>query len=155
MIVHLFVKHSKGQDTIVVGAKNCTEQQILSEIMAQMLETHSGFKVRRKFNFDNTFICFHALLSGDIDLYSEYTGTALVGILKKDPQISNVFEVVKEEFETRYNLVWLSPFGFNNTYALVMNRARAEALGITKISDLEGNSCKIAFDPEFSARTEC
>lgn len=154
IVIHFVSKHSSRSQMIVVGAKNCTEQHILSEIMAQMIEEHTDLQVKRKFTLDNTFICFHALLSGDIDLYSEYTGTALLGILKQDPIQCDSYGLVKESFEIRYDLIWLPPFGFNNTYALVMNGSLARTLGIRTISDLKPHQLKIAFDPEFYARAE-
>ena len=154
ILIHFVFKDSTRSQKIIIGAKNCTEQHILSEIMAQLLEEHTDLEVMRKFTLDNTFICFHALLSGDIDLYSEYTGTALLGILKQDLIQSDSYGFVKEEFETRYDLIWLAPFGFNNTYALLMNESLAKRLGIRTISELKPHQLKIAFDPEFYARAE-
>jgi osmoprotectant transport system permease protein len=83
-------------------------------------------------------ICFNALLAGDLDLYVEYTGTALVSILKKeaisDPARS--FNLVRKVFAKQYELIWLEPLGFNNTYTLTMRRDQSDRLGIQSISDL-------------------
>ncbi len=83
-------------------------------------------------------VCFQALRAGDLDLYAEYTGTGLVNILKRkvisDPDQS--YEAVKRAFEQQYQLTWLSPFGFNNTYALAMRKKYAQQLGIKTVSDL-------------------
>lgn len=124
--------------TIFVGGKQFTEQEILGQIMAILIEYHSNMKVIRKLNLGGTMICFNALKSGDLDVYPEYTGTGLVNILKhgviSDP--NEAYETVQQEFLARYNLIWLKPFGFNNTYTLTMRREHADRLAIVTISDL-------------------
>jgi len=123
---------------IAMGGKQFTEQEIIGEIMAILLECSSDLKVVRKLNLGGTMICFNALKAGDLDLYCEYTGTGLVSILKReviaDPD--QAYQVVAEAFEKNYDLVWLAPFGFNNTYTLTMRKEHAEKLGIETISDL-------------------
>lgn len=124
--------------TIRIGGKQFTEQEILGELMALLIEHHSDLKVERKLNLGGTMICFNALKNGDLDLYAEYTGTGLVSILKEeviaDPDAA--YKKVKEDFAAKYQLSWLRPFGFNNTYTLTMRRKQAESLGIKTISDL-------------------
>jgi len=124
--------------SITVGGKQFTEQEILAEIVATLIECRTQLKVVRKPNLGGTMICFQALQAGDLDLYVEYTGTGLVNILKRevisDPEAS--YSLVKEVFEQEYELIWLSPFGFNNTYTLAMRRKQAQELGIRTISDL-------------------
>lgn len=121
-----------------VGGKQFTEQEILGEMMALLLECKSDIKVIRKLNLGGTMICFNALKSGDLDLYAEYTGTGLVNILKRevitDPQAA--YDVVKKAFADEYGMSWLEPFGFNNTYTLTMRKDDAAELGIVTISDL-------------------
>ncbi len=123
---------------ITVGGKQFTEQEILGQIMAILIECNSNIKVICKLNLGGTMICFNALRTGDLDLYPEYTGTGLVNILKhrviSDP--NEAYKTVRQEFLKRYNLIWLKPFGFNNTYTLTMRREHAEKLGIVTISDL-------------------
>ncbi len=123
---------------IAVGGKDFTEQEVIGEIMAILLETQAGLRVDRRLNLGGTMICFEALRAGAIDLYAEYTGTALVNILDRpviaDPQQS--YAVVDRAFQEEYGLVWLSPFGFNNTYTLTMRRTQAHRLEIHTISDL-------------------
>jgi osmoprotectant transport system permease protein len=123
---------------VCVGGKQFTEQEILGEIMAQLLELHTNLTVRRSLNLGGTMICFNALCSGDLDLYAEYTGTGLVSVLKRkaihDPD--KTYAVVKAAFAEEYDLIWLEPFGFNNTYTLTMRQEQAEELGIESISDL-------------------
>jgi len=124
--------------SVKVGGKHFTEQEILGEMMAQLIECSSNIKVERKLNLGGTIICFNGLKSGDLDLYAEYTGTGLVNILKREviPDPDKAYQTVREEFAKQYNLVWLEPFGFNNTYTLTMRGEHAEELGIKSISDL-------------------
>ncbi len=124
---------------IRIGSKSFTEQNILAEIMAQWIEIKLGYPVERKFNLGGTMICLQALQAGDLDIYNEYTGTGLVNILKMpviaDPTSS--FQKVKTEFYERWKLIWLEPFGFNNTYTLTMRKEHAQKLKIKSISDLK------------------
>ncbi len=127
-----------GAATIVVAGKQFTEQEILGEMMAQMIECTTDLDVDRRLNLGGTMICFNATRSGDIDVYAEYTGTGLVSILERevmsDPEA--VYELVAREFDEQYGLTWLDPFGFNNSYTLTMRHMHAEELGIATISDL-------------------
>jgi osmoprotectant transport system permease protein len=128
----------RSAQPLIVGGKHFTEQEILGEMLAILIEEQLGVPVVRKLNMGGTMICFNALRAGDIHLYPEYTGTGLVNILKQEAGVDprQVLSKVQTEFEKRYGLVWLEPFGFDNTYAMVMKRQRAESLGISTISDL-------------------
>ena len=131
--------HGDGSaGAITVGGKQFTEQEILGEIMATLIECNSKMRVKRKLNLGGTVICFNALKSGDLDLYAEYTGTGLVNILDQDviADPDKGYDAVKTAFDERYGLVWLAPFGFNNTYTLTMRRKQADRLEIQTISDL-------------------
>ena len=123
-------------DAIVIGSKNFTEQVLLGELLAQTLE-RSGIPVTRRLNLGGTFICDRALRSGDIDAYVEYTGTALTAILKqpvlKDPDV--VLSNLREAY-SRSGLSVLAPLGFNNTFAILVRRADADALELRSIGDL-------------------
>lgn len=129
---------SGSAGAVTIGGKHFTEQEILGEIMAILIECSSDLGVDRRLNLGGTIICFNALKAADIDLYAEYTGTGLVNILRKkavsDPD--STYRMVKQEFLERYDLVWLEPFGFSNTYTLTMRREHARKLGIETISDL-------------------
>lgn len=133
----LLVAGCSGTDRIAIGSKNFTEQVLLGEIAAQLLEAR-GVPVERRLNLGGTFICHEALVSGDLDLYVEYSGTALTAILKEpvrhDPQ--KVYELVRERYRDELGLEWSAPLGFNNTFALVMRPGLARELGIERISDL-------------------
>lgn len=121
---------------LVVGSKNFTEQEILGEIAAQQLERRLGARVTRKLDIGGTLLAHEALLTGEIDLYPEYTGTALTAVLKlpavTDPKAA--FETVAREYRSRWNLVWLPPLGFDDTFAMVIRGADARASGIATLS---------------------
>jgi len=107
---------------IVVGSKNFTEQLVLGEIIAQQLERRLGQKVERKLNLGGTLLAHQALINGEIDVYPEYTGTALTAILKLPPSsdAARVLAQVRAEYQKRWQLEWLAPFGFNNSFAIVI-----------------------------------
>jgi osmoprotectant transport system substrate-binding protein len=123
--------------TIVVGSKNFPEQALLGEILAQQIETHTHLRVVRHFYLAGTFICQQALLSGRIDTYVEYTGTALTAILH-DPVEADpgaVFARVEREYAQRFHLAVLPSLGFNNTFAIVVRGEDARRLRLKTISD--------------------
>lgn len=126
-----------GADRVVVGSKNFTEQVVLGELLAQTLE-REGVPVRRKLNLGGTFICDRAIRSGDIDLYPEYTGTALTAIFHEpvahDPDL--VLARVQELYG-RAGLSVLPSLGFNNTFAILVRRADATTLDLRTIGDLQ------------------
>src|SRR5713226_734680 len=107
---------------IVVGSKNFTAQLVLGEIIAKQLERRLGEKVERKLNLGGTLLAHQALVNGEIDLYPEYTGTALTTILKLPPSsdAARVLGEVRSEYQNRWQLEWLQPFGFNNSFAMVI-----------------------------------
>ena len=123
---------------LVVGSKTSTEQVILGELVAQFIEVNTLLSVDRKLNLGGTFTCFSALRRGDIDLYVEYTGTGLAAILNEPPDTDpgTVLRKVRRAFRERYDLEWLEPLGFNNTYAFAMPRERAQALLVARTTDL-------------------
>ena len=141
-----------------IASKNFTEQLILAEMMAQMIEKRTDLSVDRKFNLGGTIICHQALKRGEIDLYAEYTGTGLMAILKL-PAMNNPDEVyrrVSEEYLNQFNLVWLKPFGFNNTYTLTVRKQDAIKNQWKIISDLIPMSSKLVagFSGEFQERPD-
>lgn len=122
---------------IIVGSKNFTESALLGEILAQQIENKTHLHVERRFYLAGSFICQQAMLAGRIDLYAEYTGTALTAILhdpiERDPQA--VFARVKSEYESRFHFQVMPPFGFNNTFAMVIRGEDARRLGLRTISE--------------------
>jgi len=143
---------------IRIGTKNFTEQLILGEIMAQLIEAMTDLVVERKFNLGGTMICHGALVNGEIDLYAEYTGTALTVILKQlaisDPD--KVFQLVSTAYAKRFGLRWLRPFGFNNTYAISVRANDAKEKGWRRISDLQQTAPELraGFTAEFAERPD-
>ena len=117
----------------------------MAQLYKLLIEGNSDLKVSNKTGLGGTKICFDALNNDEIDLYPEYTGTGLLVILKpssdKVAALSKsadaVFQYVYHEFEERYNIKWLKPIGFNNSYALMMRREKAQSLRIKSISDLK------------------
>jgi osmoprotectant transport system permease protein len=146
------------QRPIVIGSKTFTESRLLAEIMAQLIEAHTDARVERRFGLGGTKICFDALCAGEIDLYPEYTGTGLVTILGGEALSGplQTYIAVQTQFRERYDLVWLAPFGFNNTYAMAMREARAEALGVRTISDLAAHAGElhVGVSHEFLSRKD-
>ena len=143
--------------TVVVGAKNFTEGAILAELMAQAIERHTDAHVERRFNLAGTQVAFEALRTGGIDLYAEYTGTGLRDILGDASPVQNAAQAlarVSDAFAERYNLLWLAPFGFNNTYVLMMRRDRAQALGIATLGDLAAHPLRYGMSHEFLERRD-
>jgi osmoprotectant transport system substrate-binding protein len=147
-----------GNDAAVsVGSKDFTEQLIIGEMYALMLE-ENGLTVERKLNLGGTPVAQAAIESGEIDLYPEYTGTALLTVLKlpasSDQQA--VYDTVKQAYQTQFNLVWLDPSPMNNTQALAMTEDRADALGIRTISDFaaQAGSLTLIGPPEFEVRED-
>lgn len=126
-----------GERPVVVGSKNFTEQVILGELIAQLVEVE-GIPVDRRFNLGGSFICHNALVNGSLDVYVEYSGTALNAILKEpvqhDPQA--VYDRVKQVYRDEFGLEWATPLGFSNTYAMAMRAEQAAELGIERFSDL-------------------
>ncbi len=129
---------------IIIGSKNFTEQYILAHLFAGVIQRQAGLETDLKTGLAGTKICFDALRQGEIDIYPEYSGTGLfvlleeksatISRLKKNPQL--LMDFVRRDTRKRYDLEWLSPLGFNNTYALMMRENHAARLNIQTISDL-------------------
>jgi len=125
------------KDVIVVGSKNFTEQVILGEMLAQHLARQTGLQVERRFYLGGTYICQQAILAGRLDVYVEYTGTALTAILKQpaehNPQA--VYNKVKAEYASRFHLAVMPSLGFNDTFVLVIRGEDARKDRVETISE--------------------
>jgi len=145
-------------DVIVIGSKNFTEQLVLGEIMAQQIENKTHLQVERRFYLAGTYICQQAILGGRIDIYPEYTGTALTAILKEQPSNNpvEVYNRVKTEYARRFNLELGQPFGFNNTFAIEIRGEDARRLGLKTISQAAAYTPKwrAGFGYEFTGRPD-
>ncbi len=132
---------------IVVGSKNFTESLMLGELLAQQIEAHTTAKVERRFYLAGTYICQQAILAARIDIYPEYTGTALTAILKQKVggDRAEVYQRVKSEYEARLGLTLSPPFGFNDTFALEIRGTDARRLSLKTLSQAA------AFAPQWRA----
>jgi len=128
-------KHHKN---IVVGSKFFTEQVVLAELLAQHIEGRTGIRVERKTNLGGTLLIQKAMLAGELDLYVEYTGTALTAVLNEAPSgdSKNVYERVKKEYAERFGLEVTEPLGFENTFAMVIRGDDAKKYNLRKLSDI-------------------
>jgi osmoprotectant transport system permease protein len=135
-VAGLVYSERKG-DRIVVGSKNFTEQIILGEMLAQIIERGTTLKVQRKFNLGDTLVCETAMRAGDLDLYVEYTGTALTSIFKQ-PVNLNSDEVTARVAAgyARTGRTMLGALGFNNTYVILIRGEEAKRLNLRTISDI-------------------
>ena len=124
------------ENRIVIGSKNFTEQLILGELIAQHIEAKTHLPVERRFYLAGTYICHQAIVSGRIDIYPEYTGTALTAILKEKPggARQQVYDRVKVEYEKRFKLAVGRTFGFNDTFAIEIRGDDARRLHLETIS---------------------
>lgn len=127
-----------GAAKLTVGSKFFTEQVILAELLAQHIEAKTGVPVTRKTNLGGTLLVHKALLAGELDLYVEYTGTALTAVLNEVPQgdLNAVYERVKKEYGERFHLHVGEPLGFENTFAMVVRGDDGQKLKLQKISDI-------------------
>lgn len=121
---------------VVIGSKNFTEQLILGEILAQQIEHKTHLAVERRFYLAGTYICQQAMLAGRIDIYPEYTGTALTAILKEKPgdTSTEVYDRVKAEYRRRFDMDVGPPLGFNDTFAIEIRGEDARRLHLQNIS---------------------
>jgi glycine betaine/choline ABC-type transport system substrate-binding protein len=155
-LILLLLTSCSSRTSIVVGSKNFSEQIILGEIIAQHIERRLGVGVDRKLNLGGTLLAHQALTSAAIDLYPEYTGTALTAVLKQPASGDKaaVLAGVRAEYGKRWGLTWLEPLGFNNTFAMVVNSETAKSM--TTISDAANSarSWRLGVGYEFIQRPD-
>jgi osmoprotectant transport system substrate-binding protein len=146
----LFFTGCAKNDSITIGSKDFGENIVIAEMLSQLVETHTDLKVNRKLNLGGTFVNFNAIKNNQIDLYPEYTGTGLTAHLKmdvvNDPDES--YRIVSEEFVKQWDIVWLEPFGFNNTYTLAVTPEVYEKYGVETYSDLIPYAGELVFGAE-------
>jgi osmoprotectant transport system permease protein len=148
---------TKTSARIAVGSKDFTEQILLGELVAQVIESKTGLKVERRFDLGGN-LAHEALLAGEIDAYVEYTGTALTAILKLPPlsDPKEVYRRVKEEYAARFGLEWTEPLGFSNTFAILVRGDEARRLMLRTITDASRYSPKwrAGFGQDFMSRPD-
>jgi osmoprotectant transport system substrate-binding protein len=137
LIVTSLLTGCSSAHRLTVGSKNFTEQLVLGEILAQQIERRLQIKVERKLNLGGTLLAQQALESGQIDLFPEYTGTALTNVLKLPPSVdaAAVLAQVRSEYRRRWNIEWLDPFGFNNSFAMVIRGEEARRGKLETLSE--------------------
>lgn len=143
----LLLSYSSQAATIGIGSKNFTEQAILGEIMAQLIEAKTKHKVKRRFFLGGTQFTFNAIQKGEIDIYPSYTGTAYIAILKNTKILpaEQTYNIVKHEYLKKYNLVWLNEFGFNNTYGFGVIQSDPLFQNVERLSQVRDFSQKLKF----------
>lgn len=136
VLIGILAAGCSSKPRIVVASKNFTEQVLLGEIIAQQIERRTGLEVDRKLNLGGTLLAHEALKGGSIDLYPEYTGTALAAVLKQ-PLLKDsaaTFAKVRDGYRP-WGLVWLNALGFNNTFAMVVRSGTAQQYGLQTMSE--------------------
>jgi osmoprotectant transport system permease protein len=142
---------------IAVGSKDFTEQIILGELLAQAIEGKTGLQVERRFGLGGN-LAHHAMIAGEIDVYVEYTGTALLAILKnppiKDP--AEVYRQVKSSYAKEFSSEWTEPLGFNNTFAILVRGDDARRHNLKTISDAAtiSSEWRAGFGQDFMSRPD-
>ena len=141
----LYKEPLNGNGAIIrIGSKIFGEQYILAAMYTMLIKGNTNLQVETKTGLGGTKICFDALTNNQIDMYPEYTGTGLLVILPTSESIiallgdneQKIYDYVQQQFQSKYNLKWLKPVGFNNSYALMMRREQAKLLDVNTISDL-------------------
>ncbi len=156
LLLALGVTACNRDPRIRVGSKNFTEQLILGEIVAQHLETRLHAHVSRKLDLGGTLLAQQALENGDIDVYPEYTGTALTAVLKqsplKDPRA--VLDAVRAGYR-QWGLEWLEPLGFENTFAMAVRTEDAQRRHARTLSEAAASGAwKMGVGYEFARRED-
>lgn len=144
---------------IVIGSKPFPENRILAEIMAQLLRHRTDHPVELRDGLGGTLVAFTALKAGEIDLYPEYTGTGWAVVLAEEEPARDPLRTyvhVAREYERRFDIHWLEPFGFSNSYALAVRRPLADELGLASVSDLvpHAGSLRVGVSHEFLERPD-
>ncbi len=147
-----------ASDKITVVGKDFSEQDVLAHLVGILIEKNTDLQVDIKPFLGGTDVCFNAVKNGGADMYVEYTGTGLVNIMGQeavgDPQ--KVYDTVKKEFSQKFQLEWLEPIGFNNTYALAVSQETAKKYNLKTISDLKQHANQLTFgtEQEFLERSD-
>jgi osmoprotectant transport system permease protein len=142
---------------IAVGSKDFTEQIILGELLAQAIEAKTGLQVERRFDLGGN-LAHQAMIAGEIDVYVEYTGTALLAILKRQPikDPAEVYRQVKSSYAKQLSIEWTEPLGFNNTFAILVRGDEARRYNLKTISDAARMSSqwRAGFGQDFMSRPD-
>ena len=158
VLIPLLATPALAADRVVVGSKNFEESRLLGEIFAQLLESRTDLEVERRLGLAGTQVCFEALKTGAIDVYPEYTGTGLVSILNEPAEggPAQTLNRVRSELLRRWDLWWLAPLGFENSFEIAVPRELSERERLKSISDLARISKRLrgGFGHEFVGRED-
>nr|WP_305809362.1 glycine betaine ABC transporter substrate-binding protein [Sporosarcina sp. D27] len=147
-----------NKDTITITGKNFTEQEIMVYVLGHLIEEKTDLDVKYESFLGGSTLAFEGLQQGSYDVYVEYTGTGLMNYLKEDAinDPDEAYNYVKKVFKEKYDLVWLEPIGFNNTYTLTVRQEDADKYGLEKMSDLKrtADSMVLGTEPEFQERKD-
>ncbi|SFA81206.1 MULTISPECIES: glycine betaine ABC transporter substrate-binding protein [unclassified Bacillus (in: firmicutes)] len=149
LILFFGMKEDTDENTVVIAGKKWTEQYILPHILAVYIEDKTDYKVKIEEGLGETPVLTKAIQKGDIDMFVEYTGTGLLTVLKEeyDPEMDadQIYEKVKKGYDEEYDLEWMKPLGFENTFTLALNPETYKNLGVKTISDLSPRSSELLF----------
>lgn len=139
----------KSEDTIRVGSKDFTEQEILCYMTSHAIENNTDINVETECNLGGAQVVFSALTNDNIDLYIDYAGTDYTDILDHKPisDVDKVYKTIKKEMKQKYNIEVLDQMAFNNTYALAVTKETAEQYNLKTISDLTRVSNELTIAP--------
>lgn len=147
-----------SSDKVVVAGKDYTEQVLMVHLVSEVIEAKTDIEVDRKPFLGGTNVVFTSQKSGEVDIMVEYTGTGLISVLEQEQLTDRdeVYRIVKEGYDENFDIKWLEPLGFNNTYAITMREEMAEEMGIESISDLKEYAADFDFASvqEFSERDD-
>ena len=153
MATILILSCQDKKNTIRIATKPMTEQFILAEMLAQLIQENTPYKVEITKGIGGGTSNIHpALLKGDFDLYPEYTGTGWLVVLKQDtfpvsPEV--LYQELQKEYEQKFGLKWIAPYGFNNSYSLAVSKENARKYNLKRFSDLAGYPGKFVFGAEY------
>jgi osmoprotectant transport system substrate-binding protein len=150
---------SSSGGTIIVGSKSFTENILIGDMMYDLLSANlKGVIIQNKSNLGGTMVPWNAIQSGQIDMYTEYTGTGLVDILKQSVEQNpdQVYNTVKQQYPSKFHIDWMQPLGFNDTYAIAVPKTLAAKYNLKTISDLRAVAPQLVFgaEPEYYTRPD-
>lgn len=162
MIVILTACGGEKDETgkVVISGKKFTEQVILANILGEYLQANTDLEVVMEDSLGSSFVLQEAMIKGDIDMYVEYTGTAFENFFDEELDTNltqeEVYELVRDKYEEEFNMTWLEPLGFNNTYTLVMRSELYDELDIETYTELKEFAPELSFGgtPEFMERDD-
>lgn len=157
--VNYSMVENSTDDVITIGSMDFTEQEILSYMIAELIEENTDIKVEQELSLGSSNIVMGAVQTNDIDMYIDYTGTIYGSVLKHEPNsnVQEVYNISKKELKEKYDLNILGDLNFNNTYTLAVKKETSDKYGLKTISDLCKISNELVFSPTlvFMERNDC